>query len=92
MAEPTTVLGKRLRAARVSRGWTQQRLGELAGIPAKRCAVTISELETGQIVEPRRSRVEALADVLAVPVEWLYGVGSSVVPAGRRKAKRKEAA
>lgn len=84
MTEPR-LSGKRLRAARVARGWTQERLGELAGFPEKRRGITISELEAGK-GDPRGGRVAALADVLSVPIEWLYGAGASHVPVGRKGA------
>lgn len=82
-----TPLGQRVKAAREARGWTQERLGELAGFPAGRRGVTVADIERGKVREPRRRRVEALADVLCVPVDWLYGLGPSEVPTGAPKRR-----
>lgn len=83
MTEPTE-LGRRVKAAREARGWTQQMLGRLARFPDGREGPTVADIERGKIREPRRARVETLAAVLAVPVEWLYGTGSASVPSGRK--------
>lgn len=79
-------LGKRLRAARVERGWTQERLGELAGFPKKRCGISVNDIERGRVKEPRHERVAAMAAILVVPVEWLYGAGGARVPKPKRRA------
>jgi transcriptional regulator with XRE-family HTH domain len=63
---PNNSVGARVRAARVSRMWTQERLAEKSGVGR----VTIARIEAGTTV-PRMRSVRALAAALEVEPESL---------------------
>lgn len=87
----TTEFGRRMARARKAREWTRAHLAKSCGAGV----MSIHDLETGAIREPRQSRAEAIAKALGVPVAWLWGAGPSTVPElaepilTRAKRKRK---
>lgn len=60
--------GDRLRATRLDRGITQQRLSDLVGVALR----TYQQYEQGK-TEPSYSVLVALADVIDVPIDYLLG-------------------
>jgi transcriptional regulator with XRE-family HTH domain len=63
---PDSSVGARVRAARVGRMWTQERLAEKSGVGR----VTIARIEAGTTV-PRMRSVRALAEALEVEPDSL---------------------
>ena len=64
-------LAKRLKEARLRAGLTQARLGVLAGIDEASASARMNQYERGKH-EPDWLTVQRLAQVLAVPVAYLY--------------------
>ena len=58
----------RLRAARICRGFTQQKMADMLGVETR----SYQRYEGGQI-EPPYSRLVTLADLLSVPTDFLLG-------------------
>lgn len=69
--EPTTVLGRRLRAARLRADIPQDRLGVKIGLDEATASVRMSRYETG-VHEPPFPTVVKLAQVLRVPAAYFY--------------------
>jgi DNA-binding XRE family transcriptional regulator len=63
---PPDTLGKRIRRARMRRGWEQQELAKMIGVSRK----TMNQIEQGK-VDPRASLVVAIANVLQVSTDTL---------------------
>lgn len=70
MAMVHTALGDNLRVARLTRGLSAARLGELAGVAPSH----ISSIETGKRPNPGAFTLYAIARVLGVRLEDLMGV------------------
>jgi len=70
-AVPSTLFGRRLRAARTRAGLPQDRLGVLIGLDEGCSSARISRYETGTH-EPPFSIAVSLAKVLKIPVAYLY--------------------
>lgn len=69
---PATIYGKRLRSARLARGWTQAELAELIGtVDPVSGATRVSRYETGQH-DPDPATSEALAKALGLPVAYFH--------------------
>ena len=66
-----STISRRLRQARERAGLPQDRLGVLAGLEESSSSARISRYESG-IHEPPAKFVEKLAQVLGVPVAYLY--------------------
>jgi len=66
-----SVIGRRLREARERAGLAQDRLGVLAGLEESSSSARMSRYESG-VHEPPFKFAEALANVLGVPVAYLY--------------------
>lgn len=64
------MLGKRIKASRKAKGWTQSELAQRLGVKDK----TIADWESEKS-EPRASRLANLAGVLGVPLLWLIAGG-----------------
>lgn len=62
----TTALGETIRRIRRERGWSQERLAEAIGGAMQQSDV--SALERGRVGLPRRQRIEAIANVLGMPL------------------------
>lgn len=62
-------IGHRVRTARVSLGWSQQKLAEESGISRPQ----ITRIENGD-QQPRYERIEALAKALDVSVAFLLSI------------------
>lgn len=69
--EPTTVLGRRLRAARLRADIPQDRLGVKIGLDEATASVRMSRYETG-VHEPPFLIVVKLAHALRVPAAYFY--------------------
>lgn len=69
--EPTTVFGRRLRAARLRADIPQDRLGVKIGLDEGTASVRVSRYETG-VHEPPFSIAEKLARVLRIPTAYFY--------------------
>lgn len=69
-------LGERLKAARIERGLSQEKLGLAVGITK----ATVSQIEDGSI--KRTTHVVRLAEVLGVSPKWLES-GEGSMDAGR---------
>lgn len=65
------VLSKRLKAARLAAGLSQERLGVLAGIDEMSASARMNQYERGKHA-PDHSMVNRLAVVLHVPVAYFY--------------------
>ncbi|WP_295558143.1 helix-turn-helix domain-containing protein [uncultured Stenotrophomonas sp.] len=69
---PATVYGKRLRSARLAKGWTQAQLAERIGmVDSVSGATRVSRYETGQH-DPDPATSEALAKALGLPVAYFH--------------------
>jgi len=66
-----SVIGKRLKEARTRVGLSQERLGILAGIDEMSVSARMSQYERG-VHTPGYPLAERFAEVLEVPVEYLY--------------------
>lgn len=66
-----SVLGKRLRQARLKKGLSQERLGVLAGIDEMSANTRMNQYERG-VHTPGYPTVERFAEVLGVPTEFFY--------------------
>ena len=66
-----SVIGKRLREARTRAGVTQEKLGILAGIEEMSASARMNQYERG-VHTPNYLMIEKFAEVLGVPVEYLY--------------------
>ncbi|WP_329847417.1 helix-turn-helix transcriptional regulator [Stenotrophomonas sepilia] len=96
---PATVYGKRLRSARVAKGWTQAQLAERIGmVDAVSGATRVSRYETGQH-DPDPATAEALAKALGLPVAYFHATPDtlaelilviSALPSARQKSLLKE--
>ena len=62
-------LADRVRDLRESRGWTQQQLADMVGLPQPR----ICEIETGTVKSPRIDTLQKLASVLGASLGDLCG-------------------
>ncbi|MGC4397548.1 helix-turn-helix domain-containing protein [Hydrogenophaga sp. T2] len=71
LSEPSTVFGKRLRAARSRAGLPQDKLGVSIGLDESSSSARISRYEAG-VHEPPFSIAQSLAEVLKVPVAYFY--------------------
>ncbi|RDU98934.1 helix-turn-helix domain-containing protein [Trinickia dinghuensis] len=69
--EPTSVFGRRLRAARLHADIPQDRLGVKIGLDEATASVRMSRYETG-VHEPPFLIVAKLAQVLRVPTAYFY--------------------
>lgn len=67
----SSVLGKRLKQARLRAGLSQERLGVLAGIDEMSASARMNQYERG-VHTPGYPMVEQFAKVLNVPVEYFY--------------------
>ena len=66
-----SVIGMRLREARLKAGLSQKKLGILAGIDEFSASPRVNQYETGRHM-PEFTTVERLAKVLGVPTPYLY--------------------
>jgi transcriptional regulator with XRE-family HTH domain len=69
--EPTTVFGRRLRAARQRADIPQDRLGVEIGLDEGTASVRVSRYETG-VHEPPFGIAVKLAEALSVPAAYFY--------------------
>ena len=65
-----TLLGERVRRARMRLGWNQKRLAEATGIPQG----NISRIERGKIEDIHLSRFVILMRALGVGADYLLGL------------------
>ena len=70
MAKNNNEIGQRIKALRVSKGFTLEKLGELANTTAGH----IEEIESGRNASPRIYDVKALATALSVTIDSLVEV------------------
>jgi len=66
-----SVIGKRLKEARIKKGLTQERLGAMAEIEEMSASARVNQYERG-VHTPNYQMTVKFADVLKVPVEYLY--------------------
>lgn len=66
-----SVIGKRLKEARLRAGLSQERLGVLSGIDEMSVSARMSQYERG-VHAPGYPLAERFAEVLDVPVEYFY--------------------
>lgn len=71
LSDPTTLFGKRLRAARSRAGIPQDKLGVSIGLDESSSSARMSRYEVG-VHEPPFSIAQSLAKVLKVPVAYFY--------------------
>ncbi len=72
-----TVIGKRMREARLRAGLSQRRLGIEAGIDEFAASPRINQYERGKHV-PDLATAERIAKVLKIPVPYLYAKEDSL--------------
>lgn len=68
---PQNITGRRIRALREDLGWSQEKLGVAIGIDESSARARISRYELG-VHEPPLPTVRLIADVLQVPLSYLY--------------------
>lgn len=68
---PQNITGRRIRALREDFGWSQEKLGVAIGIDESSARARISRYELG-VHEPPLPTVRLIADVLNVPLSYLY--------------------
>lgn len=68
---PQNITGRRIRALREELGWPQEKLGVAIGIDESSARARISRYELG-VHEPPLPTVRLIAEVLAVPLSYLY--------------------
>lgn len=66
-----SITGRRIRALREELAWSQERLGVAIGIDESSARARISRYELG-VHEPPLPTVRLIADVLGVPLSYLY--------------------
>ena len=71
-----TLLGERVRRARMRLGWNQKRLAEVSGIPQG----NISRIERGKIEDIHLSRFVILMRTLGVSANYLLGLKGQEEP------------
>lgn len=64
---PQLVIGKRIRSARLRKGWNQSELSARSGISR----TTLFQMERGAIPSPRAATLHRLAEALEIPVTYL---------------------
>lgn len=75
---PSTIYGKRLRSARIARGWTQAQLAERIGmVDSVSGATRVSRYETGQH-DPDPATSEALGKALGLPVAYFHATSDTL--------------
>ncbi|MCC5098186.1 helix-turn-helix domain-containing protein [Xanthomonas campestris] len=93
-----TAYGKRLRSARLARGWTQAGLAERIGMVDHASGACMSRYETGQH-EPASATSEALATAPGLPVAYFHAISDllaevillvSKLPASKQKEALKQ--
>jgi transcriptional regulator with XRE-family HTH domain len=62
-------LGTRIRITRLRYGMSQIELARRIGISK----TAMNQIETGETIDPRLSRVRAIADILGVSMDYLAG-------------------
>jgi len=67
MGEQIMLLSEHLRQIRERKGWTQNHLAEVSGVPQP----SIWRLENGQILNPKTSLLRKLAEALGVTMDYL---------------------
>lgn len=87
---PPTVFGRRLREARLRAGIPQDKLGVLIGLDEAASSARISRYESG-IHQPPYSTAQRLAEVLAIPVAYLFSdrddIAELILKAGKISAQ-----
>lgn len=68
---PSSLFGRRLRAARVKAGIPQDRLGVMIGIDEGAASARMSRYESG-VHEPSFRTAEDIARVLGIPTAYLF--------------------
>lgn len=71
LSEPSSLFGRRLRAARSRAGVPQDKLGVTIGLDESSSSARMSRYETG-VHEPPFATARQLATVLNVPVAYFY--------------------
>ena len=66
-----TVVGRRMRSRREELGWPQEKVGVAIGLDESSARARISRYELG-VHEPPYETVKLLAEVLRVPVTYMY--------------------
>jgi transcriptional regulator with XRE-family HTH domain len=69
--QPSTVVGRRMRARREELGWSQERVGVLIGIDESSSRARISRYELG-VHEPAVATARLIAAALGVSLAYLY--------------------
>ena len=68
------IIGNRIRAERIKRDWSQEKLGDLIGVSK----VAISKYERG-LEQPKMQKFEKLAEVLELTPNYLLGNDIDVI-------------
>ena len=71
LSQTPTVVGRRIRLLREELGWSQEKIGVAIGIDESSARARISRYELG-VHEPPLPTVRLIADVLDVPLSYLY--------------------
>ncbi|QHE84735.1 helix-turn-helix domain-containing protein [Hydrogenophaga sp. BPS33] len=71
LSDPSSLFGRRLRAARGRAGIPQDRLGVAIGLDESSSSARMSRYETG-VHEPPFATAQNLAKVLKIPVAYFY--------------------
>lgn len=81
MTSPTP-LGTRVRAFRIDKGWSQERLAREAGL----LSGSVERIEQGRCKKPRFDVVEAIAGALGKSLDELAGESGKDRDRGERRA------
>ena len=69
-------IGEKIKSARLSKGMTQQELGELLGVQKS----AIAKYESGRVVNIKRSTLKKISDILGIrPSELVFDINSNPV-------------
>ena len=69
-------IGEKIKSARLSKGMTQQELGELLGVQKS----AIAKYESGRVVNIKRSTLKKISDILEIgPSELIFDASTNPV-------------
>lgn len=69
-------IGEKIKSARLSKGMTQQELGDLLGVQKS----AIAKYESGRVVNIKRSTLKKISDILGIrPSELVFDINTNPV-------------
>ena len=77
-------IGEKIRAARISKGMTQEELGKLLGVQKS----AVAKYENGRVVNIKRSTLKKISDILEIRPSELISIEEEIVKAPEEMAER----